>query len=102
MRAAFLAALLLAACSETESGPDASADLACTHFRNVAADAGAGILAYDELREKLQEVYDDARYSEEPGIAEGAERMLADATAVSGTLPDSMRAFADACSAIGL
>lgn len=51
--------LALVGCNSSSTGGsegDASADLACTHFRNVAVDASAGILTDAELRGKLQEV----------------------------------------------
>lgn len=77
-----LIVVLAAACGSNGSGSegDASAELACTHFRNVAADAGAGILTGSELRTKLQEVYNDAQVSLEPGVADGAREMLAAVT----------------------
>ncbi|MEX0755000.1 MAG: hypothetical protein WD556_07775 [Actinomycetota bacterium] len=64
---------------DAEEG-DAGANLACTHFRNVSSDYSAGILTLRELREKLIEVYDDAKLSSEPGIASSGRKMLADLT----------------------
>jgi hypothetical protein len=68
----------------TEAAPeaDASAQLACRHFRNVMGDLE--ILSGAELREKVQEVHDTARVSEEPGVAPAAREMLAAATADDG------------------
>jgi hypothetical protein len=60
---------------------DASAELACTHFRDVARDYSAGVLTLSEFRTKVQEVWKDAQYSDTPGIAGGARGLLADLTA---------------------
>ena len=56
----------------------------CNHFRNVIADAGAGVLTNYELRAKLQEVYGSAKTAE-PEIAEGARRSLAELTTFLST-----------------
>lgn len=81
---------------------DASADLACTHFRNVAGDAAAGILSFEELRGKLQEVYGSAKYSDTPGIADGAQRLLADVTAPDAVaFKSDLTAFTQACTDAG-
>lgn len=86
--------------STTSSRGDASARLACDHFRQVAADYRDGVLTGDELRIKLQEVHDNARVSDVPGIASNGREMLAGAT--SGSVPDSaVRGFGDACRSIG-
>lgn len=59
-----------------------------------------GLLTDAELREKLQEVHDDARVSDVPGIASNARAMLAGAT--SGSVPASaVEGFGDACRSIG-
>ena len=77
---------------------DSSAFLACRHFRNVAADASAGILTDAELRTKLQEVYDDARLSEDRAIVEWGERMLAAVTRGDmDAFSTSVSAFGEAC-----
>jgi hypothetical protein len=82
---------------------DASARLACEHFRNIADDAAAGILADTEVRKKLQEVHDDARLSSTPEIASGAEAMLAAVTTGTGdNLTAAVRRFGASCSAIGM
>jgi hypothetical protein len=65
-----------------EPEPDASAKLACRHFRNVMGDLE--ILSTPELRTKVQEIHDNARVSEEPGVAPAAREMLAAATADDG------------------
>jgi hypothetical protein len=69
--------------SDTSSGgggADASAQVACRHWRNVAGDAASGILSDDELRAKVQEVHSSARVSEEHGIASHAQGLLAAVT----------------------
>jgi hypothetical protein len=89
--------------SRSGNEPDAGAKLACTHFRNVAGDVSAGILTLPEVRDKLREVYDTARVSSAPGIATGAQEMLAAITA--GDLDDlarDVRAFAGACNSLDL
>jgi hypothetical protein len=81
---------------------DASAHLACQHFRDVADDAANGILSGFELRGKLQEVYGDARYSDSPGIASGAQRMLRDATEGNTTdFRPAVQSFSASCTAAG-
>ena len=62
------------------AGPDASAQVACEHFRNVVGDVASGLLTPEETREKIREVYDSARVSSEPGMAESAEVMMASVT----------------------
>jgi hypothetical protein len=62
------------------SRADSAAQVACRHWRNVSRDAAAGILTEDELREKLKEVNSSAWVSEEPGVAEHAEGLLAAVT----------------------
>jgi len=82
---------------------DPSADLSCTHFRNVMSDVSAGILTTTELRGKLQEVNDTASVSLDPGIAENAQAMLAASTADNGTaFLTAVAAFSAACKAVGL
>jgi hypothetical protein len=91
--------------SSTQREPklgDASARLACDHFRNIADDAAAGILAETEVRKKLREVHDDARLSSTPGIASGAQAMLAAVTTGTGDdLTTAVHRFRSACSSIG-
>lgn len=105
-RAVAVVVLVLSACASGgggSRGPDAGAELACTHFRNVADDAAAGILTTSELRGKLQEVYEDASVSEETGIAAQAQRMLAAITEGDMDRFDSaVTAFSNACERLGL
>jgi hypothetical protein len=81
--AALLFSLLAAGCGGSESaqsGPDASARVACEHFRNVAGDVAAGILTDEELRAKVKEVYSAASVTKEPGMADAARQLLSAAT----------------------
>jgi len=105
---AVAATLALAGCSSdtpAATSPtiaDASAELGCAHFRNVMGDISKGILTDAEIRTKIQQVYDTARVSENPGIAPDAQAMLAAATANDGTAFASAAAdFAKACTAVG-
>jgi hypothetical protein len=98
--------MALAGCSSGAGGDigrgDASAELACTHFRNVASDAASGILSYDEMRGKFQEVYNDAKHSQSAGIARDAQAMLADVTQVdTASFGTHLGAFAADCTAAG-
>jgi hypothetical protein len=100
--------LVLPACGgqESEVEPaaqeaDASAFVACRHFRNVMGDVD--ILSPEELRVKVQEIHDKARVSEEPGVAESARGMLAAATADDGeAFMMSVGQMSDACREAGL
>jgi hypothetical protein len=71
-----------ASTSVAEPEADASAQLACRHFRNVMGDLE--ILSTPELREKIGEVHENANVSQEPGVAPAAREMLAAATADDG------------------
>lgn len=42
----------------------------------------ADLLTDAEIRERVQDIYDDARYSDVPGVAPAARRLLAAATSV--------------------
>lgn len=86
-----------------EAGPDASSELACRHFRNVAADASAGILNDAELRGKLAEVHDDGKYAEAAGIARASRDMLASITAGDmDDFNDAVNRMDRACDRAGL
>lgn len=95
--------VVLSGCGSAGEGlGDASAELACTHFRDVASDAADGLLTNAELRGKLQEVYNDAKYSDSPGIAEGAERMVRDVTqGDTADMKAAIPAFDQACTDAG-
>ena len=89
--------------NDDEGDPDASAELACGHFRNVAGDIAAGVLTDAEVREKLQEVDRSASVSEEAGIASGARAMLAAVTRGDlAALTEAVGDFGDACRDLGL
>lgn len=107
-----LAALLLSGCASTSSSTastndgtqdaDASAQLACAHFRDVVADETSGVLTDAELRDKLKEVYDKARYSSDAGIPAGAQEMLAAVTqGDSAGLRRGLNDFGAACRRVG-
>jgi hypothetical protein len=81
---------------------DASAELACAHFRDVVTDEANGVLTDAELRDKLKEVYDKARYSTNAGIPEGAQAMLAAVTQGDPAgLRQGLNAFSAACQRVG-
>ena len=70
--------VLLTACGETtQDDPgsgDASAQLACRDFYDVAAEAD--LMNDAELRGRLQDLWNTAEISATPGIAESARAML--------------------------
>lgn len=72
-------------------GEDASAELACTHFRNVAADVSDGLLTDQEMRGKLKEVNDTASVSEYLPVRKAARNLLASVT--TGTTDEAVRAI---------
>ena len=83
--------------------PDGGAQLACRHFRNVANDYSDGVLTLGELREKLKEVEDDARVSEEPGVASAARELLAAATALdAAAMVPAIERLDQACTQAGV
>jgi hypothetical protein len=88
--------LVAVGCSESKSD---QSSLACDHFRNVAYDAGHGLLTIPELRNKVKEVYDDAIIAT-PEVQVAARNMLASVT--SGDLSASdVTALGNACAAAG-
>lgn len=94
-----------AAGTSASSAPvaDGSAQLSCTHFRNVMGDITKGILTNAELVTKMQEVYNDAAYSTDPGIPDGSQALLAAATADDPTAFDAaITTFGTACSDVGV
>jgi hypothetical protein len=97
------AVMLVVAVACGDDGADASATLACGHFRNVARDQTDGLLTRSELRGKLAEVERDARFSEEPGIARAARDMVAAATAGDdAALAEAVTRFGSACESAGV
>lgn len=89
--------------SETDgSKEDVRAEFACTHFRNILSDVQAGIYTDAELRTKLQEVYDDARYSTARGIGPNAEQMLRGiTTGDQDVLMSGVAEFSASCDELG-
>lgn len=88
--------------SSDDDGSDASARLACGHFRNVMADVARGVLTDAELRDKLQEIDEDASVSEVSDV-----RLYASAMLTASTMGDTdvlILATGDmdaACTAVG-
>lgn len=87
-----LAGLLVAGCGSSDN-TDASAELACSHFRNVANDVSAGILNTTEFRDKIKEIYDTASVSDDAEVREEAQGMLAAATDVAAGESGSAERF---------
>ncbi len=80
---------------------DASAQLACTHFRNVMGDVD--VLTVPELRAKLREVHETASVSEWEAVRTGARRMLAAVTRDDAEgLLDAAKGFSRVCKELGL
>jgi hypothetical protein len=80
------------------SASDAGAELACTHFRNVAKDQADGLLTRDELRTKLKQVASDAQGATHQDINDQARAMVAAATSGDDEgLGSAVRAFDAAC-----
>ena len=73
-----MAMLLLAGC-DSDPGEKARSLLACEHFDNVAKDVREGVLTAPELRDKLQEIDNDARVAPED-VKAAARAMLGAAT----------------------
>lgn len=83
--------------SQTEA--EEHSDFACDHFRNVAAEAD--LLTNDELRDKLQEVYDNSAIAT-VSVQSAARSMLSSIT--SGDLESfelAVTAMSGACSDAG-
>lgn len=66
--------------SANGSTTDSDSSLACDHFHNVAYDAKHGLLTNDELRSKLQEVYENSSIATIQ-VRDAARHMLRAATA---------------------
>lgn len=54
---------------------------ACRHWFNVNNDIAQGLLTWDEMRQKLREVYETSQSADEGAIRSAARAMLASATA---------------------
>jgi hypothetical protein len=88
--------------SSSSAGGDTSTQASCSHFRDIASDMSKGILTDTEIRSKMQEVYDTASISLDPGIPDGAQALLAAATAGDPTaLATAISAFSTSCSNVG-
>lgn len=105
-----LSSLILSGCgssstaSTASSGPtpDASAQLACDHFRNVISDVGKGLLDNAEFRVKLKQIYSDGYTSDNAGIATGVTAMMkADTAGDQASLETSVKDFSTACATLG-
>lgn len=81
-------------------GADASAKVACGHFRNVANDAAKGILGTDQLLPKMREVYDSASVSDNIRVRTAAQQLLAAVTA-DNDASAQVQEMSAACTAIG-
>jgi len=100
--AAFVAMAALATAmgsSETSGGRsrlDALGRQACYNAYKLGQDAD--LLTDVEIRERVKDIYDDARYSGVPGLAPSARRLLAAATAVDvDDFAAAVSDFANAC-----
>lgn len=105
------AMMALAACSSGSDSPnvggagvgdrsdDASAQLACRAFYDLAADAD--LLTFPEQRERIQDIWNYAEVSEAPGIPGAARAMLEAITARDFTALDAAVGSMDsACSRV--
>lgn len=96
---AAVAAFGATGCSGGED-EDAGAFLACRGFRSVASDYDT--LSADEVRDRLRDVYDDAKISELPAIREAGRQLMETNTSGSTTEQvDAVTAMGQACEAAG-
>lgn len=85
-----------------EPEADASARVACDHWRNIVSDISKGLLTDEEIRTKVKEVYDSAWVSDSPGIAENAEALLRSVTMDDGeAFMEAIGDFTAACLDVG-
>jgi hypothetical protein len=85
------------------SSGDSSTRVSCSHFRDITSDISKGILSDTEIRSKMQEVYDSASISSDPGIPGGGQALLSAATAGDSTaLALAISAFSTACQNAGV
>lgn len=81
---------------EPSSGRDSLATAACYDAYKLGRDAD--LLTDSEIRERVKDIHDNAQYSDTPGIAPAARRMLAAATAVDASaLLSAVEDLAEAC-----
>ena len=86
----------------TKTTVDTAAGLACGHLRNIAGDAGAGILSDTEFRDKIKEVYDTASVSDDADIRMYSRELLAAVTQQDiDRFSTAAAGFASACSRLG-
>lgn len=95
---AALAAVAVCGCGGGTDRPDSDAGalLACRSFFQVAEDYDT--FTGDEFRDRLRGIDNDAKVSEEPGVATSARAMIVAAT--GGTEPElvaAINAMNDAC-----
>lgn len=101
-------AVLITAWSGSGSGPESDTEraadqssLACDHFRNVMIDVQNGVLTDAEIREKLQEVEDNASIATD-GVQQAAIGMLSAITqGDAGELTKAAGEMDAACAASG-
>lgn len=83
---------------ETEG--DGAAQNACRRFRSVADDAAAGVITDRQLVERLQDVWDSAKYTAVDEVRAGVQTLLANAIDGEDTYGAS-RDLGAACDSIG-
>lgn len=86
----------------TKPQADASAQLACDHFRNVADDISSGVLTPEQVTTKLQEVYGTASRSDLSSIGRASQDLLAawNRADVDG-IAAATRRLSAACASVG-
>ena len=70
------AALILAGCGEVAPKADASAQLACGHFRKVLTEIADRTVTTGEAQGRIQEVDDNASRSKNVGVRDNARSLL--------------------------
>ncbi|MCU1356370.1 MAG: hypothetical protein JWM89_1788 [Acidimicrobiales bacterium] len=78
---------------------DASGRRACTTFVRLTDDVQAGIVADDEFRDRVSEVYDDGQFADSIEVRQASTRLLAEATTGTGDdAAGTIVAMTNACS----
>lgn len=86
--------------SERTGPSDASASVACRHFRNIVGDAP--MMTDAELREKLQEVETSASVAESPTLRDAARDMVIEVTrGTTAGFEDAVGRFGNECRRLG-